>query len=276
MNEKKISKDYLSLKEIISESLIRDLILFLFVFLLIIAQGWSNLLLLLFPLITYIFSVFFRIISSNKAKTEFINNLVLYYPLGLEKKHANRLFFCTIFQLILLFWIGAESFINPHLINNYSFFFYTILVFLYTFGFFWIFMDLWKFSRVEIQLSNETKEIGSILKFRNLKIISLTSFSVFLILNLINIFSFSFDTIRMLVYLPSSQILPLTFFYYGFLIISPTITIFLLIINYKTVTHFNVEQLRENIDPLPRNLQIKILESLKLVNKKVKEQLKIE
>ena len=118
MNEKN-SNHHLSFKDIISESLIRDLILFFFIFLLILSQVWDNIVLLLFPLITFIYSLFFRILSSNKRKTEFTDSFIIYTPLGLERKNANRLFFSSLFQLILIFWLGAESLYNVHVLGHY-------------------------------------------------------------------------------------------------------------------------------------------------------------
>ena len=128
MNEKNNNNHYLSLKDMISESLLRDSILFTFLFLLILTQWWENILLLLFPLFTFTFSLFFRILSSNKLKTEFNNSLIIYNPLGLERKSANRFFYCTLFQLILLFWIGGESLYNSHIVQNYFSFFLGFLL----------------------------------------------------------------------------------------------------------------------------------------------------
>ena len=52
MNEKNNRIHYLSIKELLSESLLRDIILFTFLFILIIFQQWDYIFLLLFPLIT--------------------------------------------------------------------------------------------------------------------------------------------------------------------------------------------------------------------------------
>ena len=58
---------YLPLKDIFNERLFRDLILFLLLYILIIAQYWENIFLLLFPIITFALSFFFRIINTNKT-----------------------------------------------------------------------------------------------------------------------------------------------------------------------------------------------------------------
>jgi hypothetical protein len=294
MNEKNNKKHYLTLNELVSESLIRDISLFVFLLILIIVQGWENFFLLVFPLITFIFSLFFRIVSTNKKKTEFTNNLVLYNPLGLEKKHANRLFFCTLFQLILLFWLGGESLYNPHLINSYLLYFLIIFVFFYTFGFFWIFIDLWKYAKIEIiinkiedtTLKNMNKEsfysinkIISSLKLKQLKITSYTSFIVFLVMNILNVillFLNYSNYFSLQIYLPGLQILTSSYFLFVILIISPTLAIILFYLNYRTINDINVEKLKSINEKLPKNLQIKIIESLKAINNKIKEQLKIE
>jgi hypothetical protein len=294
MNEKNNKNYYLSIKDLISESLLRDLILFTFLFLLIIWQVWVNIFLLLFPLITFTFSLFFRIISNNKKRTEFQNSLVIYNPLGLESKNANRLVFSSLFQLILIFWLGEESLINPHLIVGYFSYFIGILIFSYTFGFFWIFLDLWKYTRIEIitnaledrtpqyvesQFSGDLSNVISFLKLKHYMIVSLTTFLVFIILNIMNIitlFLIEDDIIGIQLILPGSQTITLSYIFYGFLIISPALTIILFIWNYKSINDFNREKLNEIIEPLPKNIQTKIIENLKALNNKIKDQFKSE
>jgi len=290
MNEKNNNNHYLSLKALISESLLRDSSLFTFLFLLIIAQGEENILLLLFPLITFTFSLFFRILSSNKMKTEFKNSLIVYNPLGLERKHANRLFYCTLFQLILIFWLGGESLYNPHIVLNYISYFLGFLIFLYTFGFFWIFIDSWKYTKIEIitdttearstlPFSKDLRNIISFLKLNNFRMVAYITFFVFIILNILNIitlFFINYGSIGIQLLLPGSQIITISYFFYGFLIISPTLTIVFLIKNYKTNNKISKEKLDKILEPLPRNLQIKIIENLKALNNRIKEQLKSE
>lgn len=294
MYEKNNEGHYLSLKELISESLLRDLILFTFLFVLIIIQQWDYIFLLLFPLITFASSIFFRILSTNKKRTEFKNSLILYNPLGLERIHANRLFFCTIFQLILLYWLGAESLYNPHIVNWYISFFLGVLIFIYTFSFFWIFIDLWKYSKIEIikkniegnlpqhiksQFSSDLRNLISFLNSRNFRLISIISFLVFIILNIFNLillFFMSFNSIGIQLMLPGYQSITLSYIFYGFLVISPSLTIILLINNYKFINKISREKLNKIIESFPRNIQIKIIENLKALNNKIKEQLKSE
>ncbi|MFW9987208.1 MAG: hypothetical protein ACFFC3_00970 [Candidatus Odinarchaeota archaeon] len=291
MKEKNIKNHSLSLKDLISESLLRDLILFTFLVLLIITQSWESILLLLLPLITYTFSFFFRIIKTNKKRTKFENDLIIYNPLGLEGKNANRLFFCSLFQLILIFWIGAESLYNPLIVNNYILYFNSLITFFYTFGFFWIFIDLWKYSGLKIitdmnideanlQISGDFRNIISFLKLKNFKLISLTTFMAFISLNIISLIinlllnnNFNFG---IKFYLPGSQSIVIPYFYYVILIIPPVLSIILLILNYRTINNFSREKLDKIILPLPKNLQVKIIENLKALNNKIKKQLNTE
>jgi hypothetical protein len=291
MNEKNNKNYNLSLRDLVSESLLRDLILFAFLFVLTITQGWDNIFLLLFPMITFAISLFFRILSTNKNRTQFERSRVIYNPLGSEGKMANRLFFAAQFQLILIFWLGAESLYNPHLGNTYYSYFLGILIFSYTFAFFWIFLDCWKDTRVEIvtsafgdqedsQTSSDSRKIISFLKLTNYRLISIITFLVFIILNIINLISIFLinlnPSVGMQLFLPGSQIITLSNILYGILFISPTLTIMVLIFNYKTINNFSKEKIEKVIEPLPRNVQIKILENLKYLNNRIKEQLKSE
>ena len=298
MNENK--NHYLSISNIITESIIRDLILFTFLFLLVIAQTWDNIFLLLFPLITFTFSLFFRIISSNKKRTEFKKSCIIYNPLGLEKKNANRFFFSAIFQLILIFWLGAESLYNPNLVGGYFPYFIGFFIFSYTFGFFWIFLDLWKYTKIEIITStidskiaqqNEIKfsrNLNNVIAFLNLKyfrLISIINFLVFIILNIINITSLvlinNYPELGLQLSLPGSsnagsEPLVVSYFLFGLLIILPIFAISIFVLNYQEINYFNQKKLNEIIEPLPRHFQIKIIENLKALNNKIKEQLSIE
>ncbi|MFW9999894.1 MAG: hypothetical protein ACFE9Q_02430 [Candidatus Hodarchaeota archaeon] len=291
MNEKNNQNHFLTLKDIISEGFFRDLILFTFSFVLIISQVWNNIIFFLFPLITFSFSLFFRILSTNKKRTEFEKSNIIYNPLGSEVKNANRFFFSTQIQLILIFWFGAESLYNPHIVNNYYSYFVGILVFSYTFTFFWIFIDLWKYTRFEIvinefegkldsQISSDSKNIISFLKLSDFKIISIIHFLVFIILNIINLIVILLLNNNLFlgiqIYLPGSQLISFSYLLFGILFISPTLTILALFLNYKAINNFSEEKLEKFIEPLPRNIQIKIIENLKSLSNKIKEKLQSE
>jgi len=154
MSEKNTDQEFLLLRELLNESLLRDLIIFVIFFLFILAQSWKNIFLLLFPVITYTFSLFFRLINANKWRLSIFDKTITYNPLGLEKKHANRLIFTALLQLILLFWIGGESYYHPQLIQTYDIFFNILFNFIYTFGFYWILIDIWKYAKITIKISS--------------------------------------------------------------------------------------------------------------------------
>ncbi len=283
---------YLSIKDLINETLGRDLIIFSFLFLLVITQVWEDISLLLFPLITFAFSIFFRIVNTNKWRTEFEERPIIYNPIGLEKKHANRLFFTALFQLILVFWIGAESLYNPHIVDEYFPYFNWLLIFFYTFGFFWVFVDLWKYSKVEIILSRINKDdpksydsIVSFLKIKNFRLIALINLFVFVALNILNsilILTSSQDSIfRIQLNLPGtgsggSDPMTISSLIYVILLISPLSAVISLILTYRDVNNFSKEELDNILKPLPKNIQIIIIDHLKALDKKIKDQLNIE
>ena len=283
MSEESTRDYYLSIKDLITESLIRDLILFSVLFILIINQSWEDILLLLFPLVTFGFSLFFRFINSNKWRTEFENGFVIYNPLGLEKKHANRLSFSALLQLILIFWLGAESLYNSHIVQNYFFYFNSLFIFCYSFGFFWIFIDLWKYSKIEVvnneKIKSET-DIVSFLKLKNFRIISLTNIILFLSLNILNLllifFIFQIPTIGVRLNLPGPDPIIVSPIFYVSLIVTPTSAALSLILSYRDINNFSRDQLNKVLKPLPDNMQKSIIENLKALNSKIKDELNME
>ncbi len=300
MSEDNNKDFFLPLRNLFQESLIRDIIIFTFIFILVNTQGWVDIFLLLFPLVTFGFSLFFRIINSNKWRTEFENSYIIYNPLGLEKKHANRLTFSALVQLILIFWLGAESLYNPHLVEGYFIYFNLLFFFSFSFGFFWVFIDVWKYSRIEIisdednngnipkYKSNNRSNKGNVissLNIQNVRIISITNFLGFIILNIINtiltLFIFFNPSLGIPLILPGtgslgSEPIKISLIFYILLIISPLLTAISLFLNYRDINKFQKEKLDKIIKSFPPNIQIQIMENLKGINEKIKKQMKIE
>ncbi len=296
-----MKKDYfVSIKELLSESSVRDIVLFTFLFVLVMVQEWDNILLFMFPLITFSFSMFFKLVSTNKWRTEFENSPMAFNPLGLEKLHAARLNFTALFQLALLMWLGAESLYHPQLIQQYFFYFNIIFVFAYTFGFYWIFIDLWKYSRIEVLFGgidfkvpnfdeiNLAKSLDNLISFLKLKLfkkISLICFLLFAVLNLTNI---AISTLPVEQFVPSfeydlpgtgiegSEPISLSVFAIIALGTPPIASIVFLIATYKSITNINKMRLSKILEPLPKHIQIKIVENLKLLNRRTKELLRTE
>ena len=281
--------NYISFRELISESLVRDVILFLFLFLLVLAQDWDNIFLLLFPLIMFGFAVFFKILYTTKNSTKLDNSHIIYNPLGSEKVYSHRLNFCALLQLLLLFWFGAESLYHPQLIENYLIYFISIFIFLYTFGFYWIFLDLWEYSKIEIltgEISGSNfQNVISFLKLKSFKTISIISFLVFIFLNLLNIL-FAYLTVNEIMLgiqynlpgtgIEKSEPINLPYTTIGIIFISPIISAIILYINYKNITNINSDKLEKVLNSLPSNVQIEIIENLRVLNKNFQNKAKLE
>jgi hypothetical protein len=291
MSEKNSDENYLLLRELLNETVLRDIIIFIILYLFVLAQSWENLFLLLFPIITFAYSVFFRIINTNKWRTTSNSTQITYNPIGLEKKHANRLYFTALLQLILLFWIGAESYYHPQLIQSYDLFFNIIFNFLYTFGFYWVLIDVWNYSKIVVRLKNnklstqaqnntllksDLDKVISHLKLKSFKIISIVNLSTFIFLNILNIsFTLFIDNIfsRFSYYLPGTGIegsLPLNISVISFLIviISPLVASFLLIFIYKDLNNINYADFENLLKKLPEENRKNIIENLTKINKK--------
>lgn len=279
---------YLSIRQLFSERVLRDLILFVSLFLFTISQDWDNLFLILFPLITFIFGIFFRLVDENKWRTQFQNSPVSYSPLGSEKKHANRFIFSALLLLVFLFWFGAESLYHPQLIDNYSPFFVIIYFFIYTFAYFWIFIDLWEYCRIKIAVEEETEDYtkkveyqNNLIQFLNIRFfkrITYLSLYNFIILNILNILFTTLTYIGGMLgfkfYLPGTGIeesepLILHLFVYLLLFASPIITILLLILVYRDINKMKPDELFNIVNRLPKDSRLLVLEQLKMFNEKL-------
>ena len=293
MSENKSNENYLLLKDILNEVLLRDIFLFTLLFLFVFSQSWDNILLLLYPIVTFAFSLFFRIISTNKWRSMFEDSPIIYNPLGLEKRHANRLNFSALIQLILIFWIGAESLYHPQLIDQYYNYFIALYSFIFTFGFYWIMIDLWKYSKITLTLSEEEnillsqkiEIIVSLLKIKKFRLISLINLIVFLCLNLLTLFFIFLDLYHIIPGFPynlpgtgieGSEPIIIPYFFLLILIISPLLTIIFLILVYRDINNFNIGELNKKLNSFPKNVQSLIIENLKRMNKKFNDELKME
>ena len=290
------AKNKIQFKQFISESLIRDIFLFSFLIILVIAQDWENIFLILFPLITFVFALFFKIIDIIRQKSKTKDALILYNPLGSEKVSSHRLNFSAFIQLVFLFWIGAESLYHPQLIDTYYIYFISIFIFFYTFGFYSVFIDLWKYSKIEIITKkldpydshedySNLENVISFLKVKSFKIISIINLLVFIILNLLNIiFALLIINNTMLgieYSLPgtgfeNSEPLKLSLMVYVIIFVSPLISIVFLIINYRDINNFNREKLNKILSSFPKDIQNKIMENLILLNEDFKNKLRLE
>ncbi|MEJ2294595.1 MAG: hypothetical protein P8Y23_07465 [Candidatus Lokiarchaeota archaeon] len=285
MSERNSDHNDLRLREILNEQILRDIILFILFYLLLLTQGWDTLFLLLFPIITFSFALFFRIIATNKRKGRGVKNLISYNPLGAENKYADRLVFISIIQLILLFWLGAESLYHPQLIDDFEFYFNLSYFLIYSFGFFWLFIGIWKYCRIVIDISGLKEDkrgfkeiLVSELGFNKVKIISYLNIVVFIILNCLNIifiimidfnFNFGFPNNLPGTGIEESKPLHLPYLVWGILLIFPVISGIFLRSIYKDVTNFSEQDFRSHIGDIPEEIQNQIIRSMKNVNKKL-------
>lgn len=281
MKENNKNEEYLTLKDILNENLLRDVIIFVVLFLFILTQSWNDLFLLIFPLILFTLSMTFRIINTNKWRIYLANRMIIYNPLGSEKKHADRLFFSSALLLILLFWIGSESMYHPQLINNYNFYFNILFILIYTFGFYWIIIDIWKNAKIEIlskeeQDQNINKVLSSLGREKSIHL-SIINLMIFIILNVVNVlvaFLINFNLISSIsYYLPGTGIegslpLEISIFHLFFMIISPCLTVLFLFLIHRNIQDFDIDILNDMIQSLPESKRNEILQNFSHINKK--------
>jgi hypothetical protein len=286
---------YLSIRQLFSETVILNLILFGSLFIFTLGQDWNDIFLFLFPIITFCFSLFFKLIDVNKWRTKFEDSPLIYNPLGSEKKNANRFNFSAILQLIFLFWIGAESYYHPQLIDDYAFYFNLLFLFLYTFVYFWIFVDIWKYSRIKISYKGKKRKTTESLKsyekmikvlnVKNFRIISYINLFIFLILNGLNFliiwFTFKGSFPGVYLQLPGtgtefSQPLLISYMFLPVLIISPLYFIPLLYLVYRDINSLNEENLDQALKDLPKNERTLFLKNFTSINRKLSENIDIE
>ena len=291
MSQESVENHYLKLREALNEPLLRDVILFLVLYLFILTQNWQNIILLSFPMISFGFSLYFRILSTNKKRIYFSESQLIYNPIGSEKVYANRLVFISILELILLFWIGAESIYHPQLIKEYDFYFSILFGFIYSFGFFWLFIDLWENSKIAVKLPAESSNMQqsmdivlSKLNMKKFRLISLLNFALFLLCNVVNIiFQFLLETSGSLgieVYLPgtgieSSEPLHISFMFFVIMITFPLVCVLSLLLVYKEVMTFNKLDLVEFLNRIPLEDRQPIIDNLKSLTKKNQDLLEI-
>lgn len=272
MNDNNPNEGHLLLREVLNEFLIRDLVLFIIVYLLTICQEWNNILLLLFPLISFAFSIFFKILATNRYRVQLGPDLN-YYPLGSERRNSSRFFFSSIFLSIFLLWMGYESYLNPQLIDNFFIYFSLLFILIYTFSFIWIFIDIWKFAIIKIRLENE-KFFLSVLDKKTYLRIFLIGFLTFFVLNFLNIAFTLFNNGEFLSIFPGFEMENVSesylyIIYLTILIVSPVLTIVLLVLIYRYLHNNERASIKEKLEKLPQEIREKITTQLKMKFKKL-------
>jgi hypothetical protein len=198
-----------------------------------------------------------------------------------------------------LFWFGAESIYHPQLVDDYYIFFISIFMFIYTFSFYYIFIDIWKYSKIEL-IANEINDnksqnnletvknydkVISFLKMKSFKMISIINFLVFITLNLLNlIFTFLIisEVLPGIKYnLPGtgtegSEPIAISHFTYFLTIIPPTMATLFLIQIYRDINNIDYDQLNKFLATLPKPVQENILGNISLLNKEIRNKLRME
>ena len=272
MNENNPNEESLLLREVLNEYLIQDMILFIITLLFIISQEWNNILLLIFPIICFTFSIFFKIIATNRYRLIQISN-ISYYPLGSEKRYSNRLFFASMFLSIFILWMGFESYLTPQLIDNFFFLFSIIFILIYTFSFLWIFIDIWKYAKIKIKFENKIITFSALNNKTYLSIF-LSEIIVFLSLNLLNfLFTLSPNSSFLSIFpgLESEEIMFTYLYglYLTILIITPITAIINLTIIYKYLHYHDPEHIKAKFETYPKEVREQIIQQLNQKFKKI-------
>ncbi len=127
--------------------------------------------------------------------------------------------------------------------------------------------------------TENVKKIITSLEVKRLRMTSFLVFVAFIIMNIINVILILLNEpndFALEINMPGLQNQSISYMFFVILIISPALSVILLYMNYKAINNINIENLISIIESLPRNHQVKILESLKAINNKINEQLKIE
>ena len=174
-----------------------------------------------------------------------------------------------------------DRYYHPQLIQTYDFFFNIIFNFIYTFGFYWILIDIWKYSKITIETRSNIEGNSGILvnhlNLKNFKIIYLLNLGTFFLLNILNLGIVILTEINgflgILYLLPGTGIessMPLKISASSFLniVFSPLIAILLFYLIYKKISSMNPSELIEKLQLLPESEQNNIIETLKNINHK--------
>ena len=180
--------------------------------------------------------------------------------------------------------------------DNYYIYFISLFIFIYTFGFYWIFIDLWKYSRIEIlveginpnenqKISRDLENIISILKMKNFKIISFINFFVFITLNLLNLLIALLIFYEIMpgvainlpgTYIENSEPMILPIIIYGIIFISPLITIIFFWLSSRDIKDIDSKKFNTVIGSLSPDVKNQIIDNIQGLNKKLKQKLRLE
>jgi len=277
-----------SIKLLLQRNTILKSILFLIGLFLTLVQNWVDPILIICPIVSFGFALFFQIIESNKHNTEIKDSFIYYEPIGEEGKNSNVLSIFSYLQIFLIFIMGLDSLLHPQLIDNFFLFFLIPLFFSYELGFFLLLLRVMNNSKIKIDLENINSQLEndlnnndeknlmegmlSFLSVKSFKKYSLYNLALFF-LSLIFTMAFSFLTFFDLTpgipfYLPGTGIegsnpVNISWMLYVGIFTPPIYTIWFLFQIFKKIVNFSNESLnnikKNIIDDSKKSVLLKIL-----------------
>lgn len=273
-----------------NETFIRPLIIFIVFYIFILLQNWPDITFLLVPVSTFVLYTFFKIIDVSKEHTLVLGSDITFNPMGNEKSISSRLFFCSLLELIIVFVMGAESYRNPHLIDDYFIYYVVPLILIYNFSLYYALYDVGFSSKVEIMIKKEfnfeqdsdnstgkpkpntlENQLISFMRLSDFKIIYRLITIIFILLSsiwlILTVLGYMGSIPNLSLSLPGSKLidgvpLELSSFIYVCIIAIPLSIISITAKVYKIITQIDKSKLNSIISELPTIRQKKIIKTL--------------
>lgn len=281
-----MTKEYYidSFRVLFHKDILLKVAIFLGGYVLILSQNWVSLSLILCPVISFGFALFFQIISNNKKITELKKSSIVFSPIGEERTNSNILVICSYLNLALVFIMGLDSFVHPQLIDNYFLLFLTVIVFIYGFGFFFLIIRVLSTGKV-LMTPNEKSDLINKDPLNNPeRVISFVKVGAFKKISIINlaIFASTLALTLSLSYLTFDDILPgLSFYHPGTgleasqpvsisimlyidIMVSPIVSCWLLYSTYHKVATISDASVERTTKDLSKDLKKKIEHDLSI------------
>ena len=135
-------QEKLSVRQLLrSEKLLREILLFGILFGALILQGWTDFLLLTFPILIFSIAIFVRALEIGQEANYAGMNTPLS-TVGLGEKIATRVEFAGILTFLTVMIEGYESLARPQMSAMLAPFFLEILLVTYLLGFYWLFTGI--------------------------------------------------------------------------------------------------------------------------------------
>ena len=287
-----------------NETFLRPLIIFIVFYSFILLQNWSDITFLLVPISTFVLYAFFKIIDVSKEHTLVLGSDIAFNPIGNESRISNRLFFCSLLELIIVFVMGAESYRNPHLIDIYFIYYVVPLILIYNFSLYYALYDVGFSSKIEIMIRRKAKfeqdgeintdkpkgeplenQLISFMRLSDFKIIYRLITIIFILLSSIWLILTFLGYVGLIpnlsLNLPGSKLyegvpLEVSFFIYVCIIGIPLSIISITVWVYKIITQIDKPKLNSIIAELPAIRRKKIIKTLEFYTDKTPKRKNLE